>query len=89
MEEKIIEIFRYHTGNNYNEIITSATFEDLGLDSLDCVEICMDIEDQFAILIDDSELNSLKTLLDVFNLVRAKTTPATPPETVKDDTVRN
>lgn len=85
MQEKIIEIFNFHTGRPSAEIVPTATFEDLGIDSLDCVEICMDIESSFDILISDEELDKLKTIQDVVVLVQSKLPAPIPPENSQRD----
>ena len=47
------------------DIVTpDTTIEDLGVDSLDLVEAVMAIEDTFNIKIEDSDLESLKTVND-------------------------
>lgn len=44
-------------------------FGDLDLDSLDRVELCMSLEDEFAIQIPDEEAEEASTVQDVINLV--------------------
>ena len=50
-----------------SEIKMESTFADLGLDSLDTVEIIMNLEDEFGISIEMSE--ALKTVADVVALI--------------------
>ena len=45
--------------------------DDLGADSLDAVEIIMDIEDEFNIQIDDSEAENIKTVGDIVKYIEA------------------
>ncbi len=47
--------------------------DDLGIDSLDAVEINMALEDKFNISISDEELMALKTVEDIVNVVTEKT----------------
>ena len=47
----------------------SKLFDDLDLDSLDRVEMCMSLEDEFAIQIPDKEAEETYTVQDVINLV--------------------
>lgn len=47
----------------------SRFYSDLGFDSLDRIEICMDIEKKFDIEISDDEVESVKTVGDVINLL--------------------
>ena len=46
--------------------------KDLGLDSLDIVEILMSVEEEWGIIIDDDETASLKTVADVIALIERK-----------------
>lgn len=50
----------------------SATFDDLGLDSLDKIEIVMTCETQWGIEISDEEVEPLKTISDLADLVERK-----------------
>ena len=50
-----------------NEVTMEATFEDLGADSLDIVEIVMALEEEFDIEISDDEAEQAKTVVDVVN----------------------
>ncbi len=46
--------------------------EDLGADSLDLVEIIMEIETKFGIEIPDEDIFGLKTMNDVISYIEAK-----------------
>ncbi len=46
--------------------------EDIGIDSLDAVELNMALEEKFDISISDEELAELKTVSDVVSIVLAK-----------------
>ena len=46
--------------------------EDLGVDSLDAVELSLDLETEFDVEISDEELASLKTVKDIVDLIEAK-----------------
>ena len=43
--EKIAEIIADHTGGNISDITRETTFEELGVDSLDTVEMVMRLEE--------------------------------------------
>ncbi len=43
--------------------------EDLGADSLDAVEVIMDIEDKYGVKIDDETAKSLKTVKDLVDYI--------------------
>ena len=49
-----------------------AIMRDLGADSLYAIEIIMDIEDAFDIMIDDSEYENVVTVSDLVKLVEGK-----------------
>ena len=55
-----------------NEIALNDTAEDLGIDSLDVVEICMDVEEEFHINIPDEVFLKFKTVSDVVLAIYAK-----------------
>ena len=46
--------------------------EDLGLDSLDQVELIMEMEKQFSLKIDDEDAAQIKTVGDILNYVDKK-----------------
>jgi len=46
--------------------------DDLGIDSLEAVELIMELEDAFDIKIDDAEARVLVTVADILNLLEAK-----------------
>lgn len=47
--EKVIELLADHLDMDANEITAETTFEDLDVDSLDTVEILMEMEDEFGV----------------------------------------
>jgi acyl carrier protein len=56
-------------GKQTDEIDPAATFESLGADSLDTVEICIELEDEFGIEIPDEEWEKVKTVQQAVDLV--------------------
>ena len=48
------------------------SLKDLGLDSLDIVEMCLNLEDRFGISFQTEELSSFKTVADLYTAVKAK-----------------
>jgi acyl carrier protein len=88
IDENLKEILNYYTGKPRKELIPTATFEDLDIDSLDCIEITMDIEGKFGIQILDEELDSFKCLGDIWALVNKKMAPSEP-EKVQDENQNN
>ena len=68
--EQFREMFAERLGvKNVDE---SKSLRDLGLDSLDVVEMCLDLEDRFGVSFETEELNSFKTVSDLFKSVEAK-----------------
>jgi acyl carrier protein len=50
-------------------IPTATVFEDLGLDSLDAVDMLVNLEDRLGVKVDVEKLKGIRTLQDVYNLV--------------------
>ena len=46
--------------------------EDLGADSVDLIELVQVLQDEFAIVVDDSELDAVRTVADAFALVERR-----------------
>jgi len=67
LEEKVkaILIETIGVGLRKENIKTEATLESLGLDSLDQIEFIMAVEEEFNIIIEDSDYESWKTFGDV------------------------
>ncbi len=64
--EKIITIVSQHLGIEAGTINGESRFvEDLGADSLDLVDLVMELEDSFEIEISDNETSKFKTVNDV------------------------
>lgn len=73
VEQQVKEIVAEKTGHPVSVIIPQTFLaEDLSMDSLDCIEIVMEIEDVYSIEIHDSESDSLKTFGDLVKLVSSK-----------------
>jgi acyl carrier protein len=68
--EKIKAIIAEKMDIDSSEITEDSSFEDLEIDSLDMVEIVMDIEEAFDISIDAGE--DLHTVGDLVELIRSK-----------------
>ena len=62
--EKVQELLAEHLEMDAAEISEATTFEDLGVDSLDAVEIMMEMEDEFGVEIKPAEAGkSVKELV--------------------------
>ena len=70
IEKKVNDILVDKLGVDYDEVKNEATFEDdLGGDSLDCVEIIIELEHEFGISIKDEDAEQCKTVKDMYDLV--------------------
>ena len=52
--------------------VTPEIAEDLDADSLDLVELVMELEEEFDITVEEEELQDLPTIGDVFKLISSK-----------------
>ena len=56
-----------------DQVTTEARFaEDLDADSLDLVELVMELEEEFDITVEEEELQDLQTIGDAFKLISSK-----------------
>jgi acyl carrier protein len=61
--ERVKEVLREQLGIEESEITEEASFtEDLDADSLDLVELIMELEDQFGIKISDDDAQKIQTV---------------------------
>jgi acyl carrier protein len=73
LEEKIIEIIAEQLNVTKEECVPEASFiDDLGADSLDLVELIMEMEENFEIHIADEELERIRTIKDVIDFLHSK-----------------
>ncbi|KRQ87865.1 Acyl carrier protein [Caloramator mitchellensis] len=68
--EKLTNIISENLGTSAEEIKLETSFEELGLDSLDIVELVMNIEEEFDIQIEEGE--NFKTVGDVVTYIESK-----------------
>lgn len=68
--EKVKEVIVNAANIDEDKIKLSASLEsNLGLDSLDAVELGMALEEEFGITIDEDKLASFKTVEDIVNFI--------------------
>jgi acyl carrier protein len=73
LEEKVIGIIVEQLDVTREECVPEASFiDDLGADSLDLVELIMEMEETFDIQIADNELEKIRTIQDVLDYLRKK-----------------
>jgi acyl carrier protein len=72
MKEQLLKILVEQTKKSEETILKSASWSDLGMDSLDTVELVMRIEDDYGIEIDDADASNIKSFTDLLNLVESK-----------------
>lgn len=72
--EKVVNIITEHLGVDDVESITMETslMEDLEADSLDAVEIMMELEDEFGITVPDEDAENFKNIGDIVKYVESK-----------------
>jgi acyl carrier protein len=71
MLQGITDILREYTSDDSLEVSEDTTFDSLGLDSLDTVELVMSVEDKFNIHIDsmENENKRIKTVADLMTAI--------------------
>ena len=72
--EKVREVISNVLGIEPEDITMGSSFtEDLGADSLDVVELIMDLQEEFDIEIPDEEAEKVQTVGDVVDYIKAHT----------------
>jgi acyl carrier protein len=75
LEEKVISIIMEQLDVTREECVAEASFiDDLGADSLDLVELIMEMEETFDVQIADNELEKIRTIKDVLDFIKSKGT---------------
>ncbi len=70
MIEKIKEVLAEQLGIHKEEISDDANIlEDLGADSLDVIEMLMNLEDEYGVTIPDDKINQVKTVSEIAKLI--------------------
>ena len=73
LEEKVIGIIMEQLDVTREECVPEASFiDDLGADSLDLVELIMEMEETFSIQMADNELQQIRSVKDVLDYLRNK-----------------
>jgi acyl carrier protein len=73
LEEKVIKLVMEQLDVTREECVPEASFiDDLGADSLDLVELIMEMEEVFGIEIADEELEKIRKVKDVIEFLKSK-----------------
>jgi len=71
--ERVTKIVVDRLGVDESQVTMEATFkDDLGADSLDVVELVMELEDEFEMEISDDEAEKIVTVGDAVNYIKSK-----------------
>ena len=78
IEAKVVEIVAEQMSVTKSEITHNTSFvNDLNADSLDTVELVMELEDEFDLTIPDEEAEKLKTVGEAIDYIKNKLTVKT------------
>lgn len=70
MEERVIDVVKKFEQVDEAKVTSTSKFaDDLGLDSLDAVEVVMAIEDEFAIEIPDTEADKISSVAEAVDYI--------------------
>ena len=73
IEQKVKAIIMENLGNSEDEIKNPSRFiEDLGADSLDIVELVMQMEEEFEVEIPDDQAENIKTVQNAIDFITEK-----------------
>ncbi len=78
IEERVLKVISKSQRMPIEKITPDSTFEELGIDSMDAINILFDLESEFEIEIDDEKAKQLRKVSEMVEgvtmLVRAKET---------------
>ncbi len=73
VEQRVIEIVCEHLAVSKETVTRSTSFiEDIGADSLDIVELVMELEEEFNIQIPDTDAEKIKTVGEAIDYIEKK-----------------
>ena len=71
--EKLAALLSEQFGVDVDSITMDTSFEDLGADSLDIVEMTMAVEEEFGLEdMDEEDLSGISTVADLFRYLKSK-----------------
>lgn len=73
VEQKVIDIVCEHLAVGKEKVARNTSFvEDIGADSLDIVELVMELEEEFDIQIPDDQAEKIKTVGEAIDFIELK-----------------
>ena len=69
IKTRVKRVIQEQTGVRPDEIADTATYDDLGMDSIDEIELVMALEEEFEIEIPDASAETFKNVQDVVDYV--------------------
>lgn len=69
---KFVEIAPEKMGKDLETVDEESTFEELGFDSIDVIDLVMFFEDEFALRIEDEEISKIRKVKDLIDIVIRK-----------------
>ena len=69
--EKVAKLLAEQFGLEADEITEETSFEDLGADSVDIVELSMALEEASGVTIEDDDLPNMKTVGDLMSYIES------------------
>lgn len=70
VEERVIDIVCENLGVNKEQVARTTSFiDDMGADSLDIVELVMELEEEFEITIPDEQAEKIKTVGEAIDYI--------------------
>jgi len=70
--ERVRNIVAERLNVNPEEVTLETTFEDLGADSLDVMDLIMELEQEFDIEIPDEDAEKIRTIEDTVNYIQSR-----------------
>jgi acyl carrier protein len=71
VQERVVEALASF-GPDVDSITSSATFEELDIDSLDLVELAQIVEDEYGVVLKGEDMKELRTVGDVVELISTR-----------------
>ena len=71
-KHELTELLQKHLKVNLEDVAPSTSIRELNIDSLDFMEILMDVEEEYNVTFSNEELLSMKTLEDLYSVLGKK-----------------